>query len=116
MHEASIIHSVLEIAFTHLRRHGGARLQRVRLRVGALAGVVPEALEFAFEALKLETPAAQATLEVEWVPARLHCLDCGLDYDAAQAVELCPRCGSWRSDAQRGQELDVVSLELAPEN
>ena len=40
----------------------------IRLRIGALSGVVPEALEFAFEALRPGTLAEKAELAIESVP------------------------------------------------
>ena len=43
------------------------------MRVGAFSGVVPDALEFAFEVLKHDTPAETATLEMEVIPLRIYC-------------------------------------------
>jgi hydrogenase nickel incorporation protein HypA/HybF len=92
-----------------------ARIVRLRLRVGDLAGVVPEALEFAFEAMKVGTPAAQAALEVERVPARLACGHCQYEFDAASYPAECPTCGTWAADVRQGQELDLVLIEFAQE-
>src|SRR5262245_50174965 len=71
MLEASIMQTVFDIAFAQVPDESTTRIIRLRLRVGALAGVVPEALAFAFEAMKPDTPAAHAELEIERVPARL---------------------------------------------
>ena len=40
MHEASVMGEVFEIAWEAMRRQNATRLHRVKLRVGALAGVV----------------------------------------------------------------------------
>lgn len=112
MHEVSIMTNVLELAFTHMRRARAVRIERLRLRVGKLSGVVIEALEFAFEALKEGTPAATATLDIEYVPLCLHCADCDVEYEAVDYLAECPGCGSWHGVVRRGQELDLVSLEL----
>jgi hydrogenase nickel incorporation protein HypA/HybF len=65
MHEAGLMQSALELAGGHARRAGAVAIRRVVLRVGALSGVEPDALRFAFEALAPGTPAAGATLELE---------------------------------------------------
>jgi hydrogenase nickel incorporation protein HypA/HybF len=115
MHEASIMLSVFEMAFAQLPDESATRIVRLRLRVGALAGVVPEALTFAFEALKPETPAAQAELEIERVPACLACCDCRREFEPACFPAACPDCGSWATELRRGQELDLVCVELVQE-
>ena len=101
MHEASIMQNVFATAFEHMHQAGAVRIQRLRLRVGALSGVVPDALTFAFEALKTNTAAAEAELEIDRVPARLLCMGCLLDFDSDTCVDLCPRCGSWQTSYKR---------------
>lgn len=116
MHEASIMQSVLEFACERMQEQGASRIHCVRLRVGALSGVVPEALEFAFEAMKAETPAAEATLDLEIEPARLRCQACGHAFDTTAIAEVCPQCGGWQTDVLRGQALDLVSMEVSSED
>jgi hydrogenase nickel incorporation protein HypA/HybF len=115
MHEVGIMQRVFEIAFVHLGQEKATRIRRLRLRVGGLSGVIPEALQFAFDALKKDTPAAEASLEVDYVPVRLVCLQCGLDFGADDSTDLCPTCGSPHATVQQGRELDVVSLEVSRE-
>ncbi|MBI3822290.1 MAG: hydrogenase maturation nickel metallochaperone HypA [Planctomycetes bacterium] len=116
MHEASIMQNVFDLAFARLPSGSATRVVRLRLRVGVLAGVVPEALTFAFEAMKPNTPAADAELEVERVPALLHCRDCPCDFAPESYPAPCPKCGSWASDVRQGHELDLMLVEFAAEN
>lgn len=76
MHEVGIMMDALAIAAEQARASGGARIHCVRLRVGALSGVVRDALEFAFETLSQGTMAEGGTLEIEEVPARWWCSTC----------------------------------------
>lgn len=115
MHEASIMQSVLEIACERMQEQGASRIHCVRLRVGALSGVVPEALEFAFAAMKAETPAAEASMEMEFEPARLRCKACRQDFDTTAIAEVCPHCGGWQTEVLQGQALDLVSMEVSNE-
>jgi hydrogenase nickel incorporation protein HypA/HybF len=112
MHEASIMQEVLDLACARLQQESARSIVRLRLRVGALAGVVPEALAFAFEAMKVDTPAAPAELEVERVPARLVCRDCRHDFEPGSFPAPCPNCGNWTADVRRGYELDLVLVEF----
>jgi len=112
MHEASIMQSVFDIAFARLQQESATRIVRLRLRVGTLAGVIPEALTFAFEAMKADTPAAQAEMEVERVPARLACRDCQQEFEPDSFPAPCPVCGNWAVDVKQGQELDLVLVEF----
>ena len=65
MHELSIMQSALSLALDQARQAGASRVHTIRLRIGALSGVVPDALEFAFEALVPGTLAEGAKLAVE---------------------------------------------------
>src|SRR5262245_34465691 len=113
MHEVSIMQAVFEIAFDQLRQEKATRIHRLRLRIGALSGVVPEALQFAFDALKEETPAAGAALDVEYLPVRFYCPGCDLEFGGDDVAELCPTCSSPNVTVRQGRELDVVSMEVS---
>jgi hydrogenase nickel incorporation protein HypA/HybF len=116
MHEASIMQCVFDLALARLPNESATRIDRLRLRVGALAGVVPEALIFAFEALKAETPAARAELEIERVPARLVCRNCHREFEPECFPAPCPGCGDWAAEIRQGQELDLVFVEFVRED
>ena len=113
MHEASIMQEALAQAEAHARQHGCTAIHVIRLRVGALSGVVPEALEFAFEALKAGTMAAEATLHLERVEARALCPACRREFTLEDAVFPCPACGGWESELLQGRELDLARIEAS---
>jgi hydrogenase nickel incorporation protein HypA/HybF len=115
MHEASIMQDVFDLAFAQLEAESATRISRLRLRVGDLAGVVPEALMFAFAAMKGDTPAAHAELELERVPMRLACGRCEREFGAESYPVECPKCGAWGAEVRQGQELDLVLVELVRE-
>ena len=56
MHELSIMQSALSQALEQARHAGAGKVHEIRLRIGVLSGVVPEALQFAFEVLAEGTP------------------------------------------------------------
>ena len=77
MHEMAIAQSVFDIAFAEAAGHSGARIRKIKLSIGEFSGVVKESLDFAFEAMKKDTPAAEAEIEIEIVRLTALCEECG---------------------------------------
>jgi hydrogenase nickel incorporation protein HypA/HybF len=113
MHEFSIMQAALETAGEKARAAGATQIHRLKVRVGALSGVVPEALRFAFDALKDKTLAAQAELEIETVPAVGFCADCVVEFAAADLQYECPRCHQPSGELRRGNEMELAALEIS---
>ncbi len=90
MHELAIAESVVSSV---LERTEDQRVTVVRLRIGRLAGVVPDALSFCFELATAGTPLEGATLEIVEEHGRAHCRTCDTDFDLDDAFLLCD-CGS----------------------
>lgn len=108
MHELAIAESVVS---TVLERAAG-QVSVVRLRVGRLSGVVPDALMFCFELAASGTPLEGAALEIEEQEGRAHCRDCDSDFAMRDAFLLCD-CGSADVELLSGRELQVMSVEVA---
>ena len=113
MHEFSIMQAALETAGEKAHAAGATQIHRLKLRVGALSGVVPEALRFAFDALKNESLAAQAELVIEEVPAACWCADCVTEFAAADLQYECPRCHQPSGELRHGKEMELASLEIS---
>jgi hydrogenase nickel incorporation protein HypA/HybF len=117
MHELSIANSVLDAVRAEMQRRPGARLRKVGLRVGELAGVDPEALSFSFQVLVQGTELEPATLEIEARPRRQRCHACGLEFVVRDYNTACPGCGAARTQCIGGDELELAYLELeSPES
>jgi hydrogenase nickel incorporation protein HypA/HybF len=65
MHELGIANSVIEAVRQEAGRRPGARVTRVGLRIGELAGVDRDSLTFCFEVLVKDTELASAVLAIE---------------------------------------------------
>ena len=75
MHEVGIAASVLEAVRTEVGQRPGFRAATVGLRIGELAGVDPESLQFAFDALVKDSELEPLSLSVEWLPQPSDSLD-----------------------------------------
>jgi hydrogenase nickel incorporation protein HypA/HybF len=113
MHELSIVESVVESVTETAAGYPGARVIAVKLRVGVLAAVVKESLEFCWELATEGTPLAGAALVVNVVPVGLHCTACGRDAEVEGALSFrCPHCGEPAADLRQGRELEIESIEI----
>jgi hydrogenase nickel incorporation protein HypA/HybF len=113
MHEFSIMQSALETAAEKTRAAGATQIHRLKVRVGALSGVVPEALRFAFDGLKDQTLAANAEFEIELVPAVGWCPGCAAEFAVADLHYECPRCHQPSGQLRQGKEMELASLEIS---
>jgi hydrogenase nickel incorporation protein HypA/HybF len=113
MHEAGIAASILEIAEREARRGDATAIAKVHLKLGEFTGVVREALEFAFEALKVQSRLARyAELIIESIPLSGHCPDCDWIGQPERAYHLvCPRCGM-PIEILTGREMQVEAIDI----
>ena len=112
MHELSIAISLVEIAEEEAQRLG-ARVSAVHLRLGALSGVVKEALESSYEMACAATALQGSRLVIEEVPVVVYCPRCD-EQRPLESVQLfcCSVCGTPTPDVRQGKEMDLVALEV----
>jgi len=112
MHELSIAQSILEIVEQHLPPGNDAAVRSVKLKVGDLAGIVSDSLEFCFSAITMGGPLEGARLDIEHVPITGECRDCGGRAPVRDHIFACPSCGSGNLAVVAGRELQVTEIEL----
>lgn len=113
MHEVGIMQNTLDIAIAQAKQNGAATIDCLTLKIGQLSGVIPEALEFAFEVLIKGTIAENAQLEIETIPVVCYCRHCDRLFQPEVYIYQCPRCQKISSDIVRGKELDLVSVAVS---
>jgi hydrogenase nickel incorporation protein HypA/HybF len=110
MHELSLCQA---IAASVAARAAGRPVLSVQVRIGHLRQVVPDALAFSWEVLTAGSALDGARLDVEHVPATVACAAC----DAVTTLDVpllaCRACGSHTVELRSGDELLVVSFEVA---
>lgn len=115
MHELSIAMGIVDAALEEAQRRG-VQVSAVHLRLGALAGVVKDALLFSYEMACQDTPLQGSQLIVEDVPVVVFCPHCRLEREL-RSVQLfaCPECGTPTMDVRQGKELEMFALEIHEE-
>lgn len=109
MHEMALTRSVVDAVCEHA---AGRRVHSIRLEVGSLCAVVPDAMMFCFDLATEGTVAAGARLDLDVRPARACCRDCGADFELPDLFLLCP-CGSANVEVLAGREMRILSMEVS---
>ncbi|WP_043268528.1 hydrogenase maturation nickel metallochaperone HypA [Streptomyces sp. CT34] len=111
MHEMSIALAVVDQVESADRPDGATAVSSVRLQIGELAGVVPDALAFSFQLACEGTVLAGAELITEAVAARARCIPCAESWPAGMPPQLsCPGCGGASVELLSGRELRIADV------
>jgi hydrogenase nickel incorporation protein HypA/HybF len=108
MHEFTITRSLVTIA---CEAAAGRRVHCVKLDIGKLSGVVPDAIAFCFDAATQGTVLEGAQLNIRQIDGRARCRDCSAEF-TVETMFGCCRCGSRRLMLMAGEELDLRAIEL----
>jgi hydrogenase nickel incorporation protein HypA/HybF len=109
VHELALTESLVEAIEQRLP---DARISRVRLRVGRLMAVAPEALVFCFDVCTQGTRLAGATLEIVEVAARGRCRGCGCEGELDTVTASCQACAGFDVELLAGRDLQIESVEV----
>jgi len=109
VHEMSLTQSVVDAVCEHA---AGRHVHSVKLEVGALCAVVPDAMAFCFELATEGTVAAGARLELDLRPGVARCRTCAADFELDTPILLCP-CGSADIEVLGGRDLRILSMEVS---
>jgi hydrogenase nickel incorporation protein HypA/HybF len=112
MHEMALCEGVLQIVETTARGHAAVRVKAVRLEIGQLSHVEPEALRFAFDVVSRHSVAQGARLEIDDVPGTAWCMQCAAPVAIARRGDGCPACGSYQLQVTGGEEMRVKDIEI----
>ena len=113
MHEMGIAMQIIEIAVASIPDDlKNPRVERVNLKVGKLAAVVPESLHFCFQIAAQDTPLCDADLNIEHIPVKIRCENCHIEWTAYEPVFVCRKCNGTSVKMLSGRELDITSIEV----
>lgn len=113
MHEMGIALEIIKIVTDSIPANlKNPRVERINLKVGKLAAVVPGSLKFCFEVATKDTTLEGALLHIEEIPVSARCKSCGYSWTAIKPLFICEKCDSGLVDLLSGLELDIVSIEV----
>ena len=112
MHELSIAQNIVEIVRQSVPADEITNITAIKLKIGEMAGVVADSLEFGFQAITSETELEKAKLQIEKVPFVFKCNECGKESSNEFGMTICPHCNSTDTKILSGMEIQVIEVEL----
>ena len=108
MHELGLCSSIVDAIE---RRAGDRPVARVRVRVGRLHHVHPEAFDQSFSVAAQGTIADDAVAELVLLPVQTRCALCAHEWEGQELPQACPACGAIDFEVTGGDELMLESIE-----
>ncbi len=112
MHELGIARSIVETALDEAGKAKAVRVVKVTLKIGELAGIMPDSLSFCFELLTRATIAENAALAIISVPVTAQCRRCNSTFTIRQNTYRCNNCGNPDIELRSGRELQIEGVEI----
>jgi hydrogenase nickel incorporation protein HypA/HybF len=108
MHELGLCASIVDAIET---RAGERPVAKVRVRVGRLHHVHPEAFDQSFAIAAMGTVAEDAATELVLLPVAARCASCSARWNSDEIPAACPKCGGVEVELVGGDELVLESIE-----
>ena len=127
MHEMGIVLQLVKTANEYADANNAKSVHKLTLQIGEASAVVAHYVESFWKDVVPDHPLlADCVLEIEEIPAKAFCMDCGhvffpgdsqkLKFDAHshhhQLVDVCPGCGSGMYRLIEGDTMMIKSMEI----
>ncbi len=110
MHEIGIIENIIREVERVALDNRLDKVTSINLKIGALRHIDPEYLDFAFDAVKRETIASEARLQVEYIPVIVKCNQCLNKFEVKGYYFICPDCDGVELEILSGKEVLLTSI------
>lgn len=111
MHEIRIAEDLSAIVLETARKENLSKVTKVNISFGQLIQIVPDIFEFAFRETVRNSIAEDAELDIEIVPVKMKCMNCGSDFQVKENRFTCNICSSTDLGIIQGKELYIKSIE-----
>jgi len=109
VHELSVAHAIVSTVVEALP-NDSVRVTSVTVTIGALSGVVPQALEFAYDVAAEGTSLSDAALVIERTPVVIDCELCGRQELPGATDFRCPVCAQPCGTVVSGKEMQITNV------
>jgi hydrogenase nickel incorporation protein HypA/HybF len=111
MHELRIAEDLSAIVIETAQRKNLSKVTRVNISFGQLTQIVHGIFEIAFAETARNTIAENAEVNIEIVPVKMKCMNCGSDFQIKDNRFSCSVCSSTDIGIINGNELFIKSIE-----
>ncbi len=110
MHEITIVENIIDIVSAEMKKHNITKLETIKLRIGEMSSIMPDALVFSFDVLSKETQLEGAKLIIEIVRTKARCKDCKTEFITGDTFGICPECNGISYEIISGKELEIAEF------
>ncbi len=111
MHEGHFTEQIVEAILEALKKQDGRSPSKIKVRVGEMLHLETESVRMHFLSMTAGTALEKAVLELEEVPVRVKCRQCGVEGPVADHhMLMCQSCDSRDLEVLSGE--DVVIEEI----
>ncbi|GLH62760.1 hydrogenase maturation nickel metallochaperone HypA [Parageobacillus sp. G301] len=114
MHELALMEEIVRLIEQDAAKRNISSVTKIELLVGELSNVLPEALEMAFDAYKLQKDnrlTKDAQLIIHFERAKAFCPICEQEYEPQSRIVQCPSCLLPSGRIIAGEAFRVLSYE-----
>ena len=86
------------------------RVREAHVECGQLDAVIPETLQFLFDAIKAQHRLDDARLVIREIPVRCRCEACRAEFGLDLPVFICPECGGQNVQTLAGRGIRLVKI------
>jgi hydrogenase nickel incorporation protein HypA/HybF len=111
MHEIRIAEDLSVIVLDAARKENLSKVTKVNISFGQMVQIVPDIFEFAFKETVRNSIAQDAETDIEIIPVKMKCKNCGSDFQVKENLFACNECNSTDLEIIQGKELFIKSIE-----
>lgn len=112
MHEYSIVQALLNQCEEIAEQNEAERVTKVVTKIGVMSGVETHLLQIAFDTFKEGTVCDGAEFVMDVQKLKLHCNDCGVEFEIDEHRYQCRECESLDVKVIDGEEMYLMKLEM----
>lgn len=117
MHELSVALALVEAASEAIDSRRIRRVIAVHVRIGAVAGIDRDALQFSFDVAAAGSVLEGTQLRIQTIPVMVWCAACEDERPVASVYSRrCATCAAIAPRIVRGDELELVGLEISDDD
>lgn len=112
MHEVAIAEEIKNVVIQKLNENKGKKVKGIKLLIGEITSIVPEALKFAFNVVSKGTPMENALIHIKVLKAKAFCRNCSKKFKVNDYYFICPACHSSDVEIIQGREMIIQTIEM----
>jgi len=112
MHEYSIVQALINQCESIAKENEVEKVIKVVIKIGVMSGVEIHLLQTAFDTFKEGSICDGAELIINHQKIKLHCNECGAEYEIDEINYKCIECESLNVKVIDGEDMYLMSLEM----